>query len=100
MVDLPSAPRSGDRIGLDRFCCFIGREQIEFPEGCPQPAEWTIEHGPRPDQATDACDDHVWHLITDDDEQYIQHLTENISFKLVRDQSREEQSEEVTNEHD
>lgn len=46
-------------------CCFIPDEP---GDPCDQPAEWVIIFGPAPTDHTEACTDHVGHLLTDADE--------------------------------
>ena len=48
-------------------CCFIP-DQTKLDVGCENDAEWTIYHnaaGCPETQATEACTDHVGHLLTD-----------------------------------
>lgn len=50
-----------------RKCCYIG----EAGDDCSKPAEWTIVHGPMPDDYTEACTRHVGDVLTDSDEHRI-----------------------------
>lgn len=58
------------------LCCFIEQNRlILLSDGwaiedvpCARLAEWTIYDGPRPDDYTEACTEHVGYLLSDADE--------------------------------
>lgn len=60
-------------------CCFIQTDQsVCLSDGwtigdvaCTSPAEWTIVHGPAPEDYTEACTEHVGALLTDASEHRI-----------------------------
>jgi len=55
-IDIGPAPKS--------ICCYIDPDQ----EHCKTTAEWIIYDGPRPDDYTEACTEHVGRLLSDADE--------------------------------
>lgn len=43
-------------------CCFVVGDN---GEGCGRTPAWSINYGPRPDDYTDACDEHVGELLVE-----------------------------------
>jgi len=54
----------GPSQGGDRLCCCIP-DQNRLDRRCQNDAEWTIEHGPTPDDYTESCTEHVGTMLTD-----------------------------------
>lgn len=64
-----------------RTCCYM-----ETSSACRQPAKWEIECGPNPNNAVDACDLHVWKLITDAPTHWVGSLDSGVAFTIEREE--------------
>lgn len=50
------------------LCCFIEQDKATEDVPCNRVAEWIIYDGPRPDDYTEACTEHVGVLLSDANE--------------------------------